>query len=150
MGMTSEQIKQSLKPMVDFAPAVLAAANIVAAVEAAERDLGSLTEDCARMKHECAGLVLYADQQRDEIAKLALTVEEAKRAATTETVNLNRALSVIQGQIDSAHATLEATMKAHAAIMQQQDEELVLKRSQMNDVRNELTSLATVLAKHAG
>ena len=147
MGMTSDQIKKSLKPMADFAPAVLAAAEIVASMEAAERGLTSLAEDRARLQREIEGLAQSRDAHQGEMAQLAAAVEKAKRSAATEMATLTTELGVMQGTVEAARATLEATRADHATLLQVQHEEFSLKRSHLDGLKHEL---AAFMAKHGG
>jgi predicted nucleic acid-binding Zn-ribbon protein len=110
--MNAEQIKNALKPMADFAPAVLAAAEIVAAAEVAEKKINSDFKDLLRSLNEKKAAL------EGEITTLASTKTSLSSEIADAQASRNEKLAAIQREIDTAKEEAKTAKADSAAAMQ--------------------------------
>jgi chromosome segregation ATPase len=96
--MTAEQIENALKPMRDFAPAVLAAAEIVRAAHVAEKALPAL------------------QQQAQDLTSSISHLTDARSRAQQELANMREEIRVLGVDRDAVRAEKIAEESAHADV----------------------------------
>ena len=131
MSMTARQIRDALKPMKDFAPAILAAAEIADVAEQSEALIAGKAAEIARLESETATAkkaleaVTQALQVKSsqlsccdtdlakEQEKMGLSLTEAKKAHrqtlakyVAEAAEKESHLAALNQKIDEANATL--------------------------------------------
>lgn len=124
MALTAAQIKTKLKPMMDFAPAILAAAEIVEAAEAAEKQVSEHYACCATMRADIDVMKGQQSALFDECVKLQQQREQEKGELASQRAAIKEKLKPAQEQLEKAEAALEATKQEHARVLAANNEEL--------------------------
>lgn len=145
--MNSEEIKLALKPMADFAPAVLRAAEIVAAAEAGEKSLAELAgkkaaleNDINAMKGTLPGFQLRTDQERQKLNDVIAQTAQAQASAEP----IKREIAGLQAALIKGKADLEAELRMYAQQIQVQKADLA---RQADDARVELANAEASFAQ---
>ena len=120
--MTSQQITDALKPFVNFAPAIHAAADIVASAEQAEASLGTITKRKDELEKQVAALEARFGEAQGRITKektdfnAFMAEQEAKRGdAKDQTQKVADALSAMQLKLLNLNAEYEQKKKEKEA-----------------------------------
>jgi chromosome segregation ATPase len=132
--MDSKQIKAALKPFVDFAPAIMKAAEIVEAVEKAEAELKSLPKRKADLEADIGELERRKEeamqkrtQAGNDFRAFVAAHEEKKQAVRAETEAVNQALA-------KARETL-------AALDSEYNEKKKAKQAEIDEAQNMLSKV---------
>lgn len=141
MGLTAAQIRTKLKPMMDFAPAILAAAEIVEAAEAAEPQLTALATSVTMAQEALVGLEQQKADRVAEILALQADVERVKRETTEEKNAALKKLKEVTDKLDLAQKALLAAQDEHAKVMAQHSEEVDSKRNELDLQKRQLQAL---------
>lgn len=133
MALTSAEITRLLKPMADFAPAILRCAEIVAAAEEAERTIALSEGRIQAIQAEIDGLQEQAERNR-------ATVKATQDEQMLATHNLEQAQAKLGVQITEAQQEWDRLKKAilssqqeHAAALAVMAEEIRLQESILAD-----------------
>jgi chromosome segregation ATPase len=113
--MTADEVRKSLEPMKNFAPAVLAAAEILESFEHATKELAetdkvktALGQDIARARQEL-------DSLRASKTSLPLEIDRSKtelRGVRQELVEKKAELVELEKKVEAANAVLARAAKA--------------------------------------
>lgn len=131
MAMNAGQIREALGPMAQFAPAVLAAADIVSAAEAAEQ----------RVKDAEAKLAAVQKQGQDADAVRVQYEQQAIRARND--------YHALMDKLEDEKATLQASIQpikdAQAAATADQAQAIAAKQTELANVNQEIASAQSML-----
>lgn len=122
--MTSAEIKRTLQPMKDFAPAILRCAEIVEAAEQAEALLKEQDGAVKAAKKTLDSLTKQTEDAHASLGACCASVEQAKLEAAAEKVALAATLKATKEKLKLAEEALDATQKEHANTLAAHKQEL--------------------------
>ena len=146
MGTRSEEIKRTLRPMLDFAPAIMRAADIVAEAEQAEALLEGLTAKKAAGQREIDDLAKSALTNKELTAQTARDLAAAQTDLAAQKAVLMKALTVVQDKLKAAQAALDSVQTDYASKLADLDEQVRLKQSALDGVTREIAGLRARIA----
>jgi septal ring factor EnvC (AmiA/AmiB activator) len=141
MGLSAAQIRTKLKPMMDFAPAILAAGEIVEAAEAAEQQLADHAVAVSKARAELDAL---AKQKADRLAEIAAVQEDldrVKRETAEEKTVVTKKLKEVTEKLGLAQKALQSTQDDHANVLATHAQELEAKRNELDLHKRQLEQL---------
>lgn len=138
MAMTSREILDTLKPMRDFAPAIIRAAEIIEAVEQASVTLKAMDKSKAGVQAEIDELNKQAASTRQATAATVSELETARADVLAEKEKLNASLKPLQAKLKTAQAALDSVQSDYAKKLAALDEELRAKQTQLDGVKSEI------------
>ncbi len=109
--MTAEQIRATLTPMIDFAPAILKAADIVESAEKAEK---ALAKAIARDQSVKAELLAEIDRLHASATEFRLKMNEAQQEARAQYGAALKELEIKKAEISEVDKVLVAARQALA------------------------------------
>jgi chromosome segregation ATPase len=134
--MKADEIRNTLKPMADFAPAILRAAEIVEAAEAADKQLATLDKTIAEKKKQIDALDKETQRQenlskmatqnytkaRDDadlkLAQVEATLKDARLSAEKAIVGLNANVDKKRAELTALNKEIEAEKQRLAKAQQ--------------------------------
>ena len=102
--MNSQEIRDTLKPMINFAPAIVRCAEIVDAAEQAEKQLADMDKVLAEKKQENANVEARGKQLVEQTAALQKTYTDTRD-------DLDKKIGAVEANLKTARDNAE-TMKA--------------------------------------
>lgn len=137
--MKADQIRQALQPMANFAPAVLAAAEIVASAEAAEKRIAELTAHEATVKKELEqqikGLEEYKAGLNSDIAATKRELNSFKEESAKTREELSAKLKSFREKHEAEIASLEKAKLAKRQEIEDKLKELDAKHSEFDSLK---------------
>lgn len=144
--MTSEEIRNSLKPFLDFAPAIIKAAEICDAAENAEKQLAAFKKDKVGLEKE----ISEAREALDRIAGQTKAALDERLKARAENVKDADALKQSLVPLKADYAAL---IKEIAATTQQKEEavkamkaEIAAQQEILSAIKGEISRLRSQFA----
>jgi len=131
--MTSAQIRATLKPMADFAPAILRCAEIVEAAEAAEARFAQQAEALEAQQRTIVELQTQEAEARAAVTATAGDLATAQAEVAAQKTKLIATLKPLQDKIDQATAALTALTAEQTATMSRYAEEIRMQESLLED-----------------
>ncbi len=139
--MNSKQIKAALKPMADFAPAVLAAAEIVKAAEEAEIAVEKLSKEKQQLESQIGELRGHFGESAVKISEEKQAFNEFAAAQAAKKKELSDVLTKINQEIKQAQDTFSALMKEYATIREQRLTEIHNSEKVLAGIKGEIERL---------
>lgn len=133
--MDSKQIRAALKPLIDFAPAVMKAAEIVEAAEIAEKALANATKTDAERK---AALIQDIGALEESKSKILNSIEVARRDLATFNENSARDRSLMSAELAAAHVAHEKALNDLDSARQQKEQEVARLQAMRDEKQAEL------------
>lgn len=145
--MTSEEIRATLKPMADFAPAVLKAAEIVAAAEQGEKELATIAQrkkeaeaEIATLFDQSVNLTAKTGQARAEHNKLVQELKAEEESARAATAKARQGLKKVEKEIADALSAKDKTIADKNVEIQKADETLAGIRAEIDRLKKQFAA----------
>ena len=133
MALTSAEIARLLKPMADFAPAILRCAEIVAAAEEAERTIALSDGRIQSIQTEIDGLQKQADRNRELVKATADELILATRNLEQSQAKLGAQITEAHQELDRLKMSVLSAQQQHASDLSVMAEEIRLQESILAD-----------------
>lgn len=144
--MDSNQIKAALKPMVDFAPAIVRAGEIVKAVEDAEKRNKDLAKEITAKQSQLDALGSVEDAWKAKDAKAQHEHEQMVEGLAKQRAELTAGLKGLKDQIAAKEQELREVVNAKNKAIEDLNSQLESQRSVLGKVRAEIDRLKKTFA----
>lgn len=105
--MNAQQIKEALKPMAVFAPALMAATEIVESAEAAEAKLAATKKEQARLEKVIADLEVMRQEHEAKMQQAKQALNQANNDVADRKAAIEAELKAVRDQVDKARDELD-------------------------------------------
>jgi chromosome segregation ATPase len=147
MALTSTEIKRLLKPMEDFAPAIMRCAEIVEAAEQAEKTILNREPAITALQKEIEALKEQQKHEQEMLDSLRADVVRVTNETALEKDEIKSTIKASKEKLKAAQEALETTQKEHADLLASQQQEIAGLDIVLEQKRKELADFRRAIPK---
>jgi ABC-type transporter Mla subunit MlaD len=147
MALTSTEIKRLLKPMEDFAPAIMRCAEIVEAAEQAEQTIRNREPAITALQKEIEALKEQQKHEQEMLDSLRADVVRVTEETAREKDEIKNTIKASKEKLKAAQDALDSTQKEHAALIASNQQELDGLNIVLEQKRKELADFRRAIPK---